>query len=88
VLTIPTDIIDDDWDKSMIPGFFELQVKTLFEHACSEAEHDLGYKPGEQPLTRDQTRRLAYRSAQAWGSDRMFDEPFRARNAAADQPPA
>src|SRR6266702_2597466 len=48
VLAIPSDIIDDSWDKSMIPRFFEMQVKTLFEHAWSEAEHDLGYKPGEQ----------------------------------------
>jgi hypothetical protein len=32
--------------------------------------------------------RLAYTSAQAWGADRMFDELFRARNAAADQAPA
>jgi ppGpp synthetase/RelA/SpoT-type nucleotidyltranferase len=83
VLAIPSDIIDDSWDKNMIPRFFELQVKTLFEHAWSEAEHDLGYKPGEQPLTPDQTRRLAYTSAQARGADRMFDGLFRARSATA-----
>jgi ppGpp synthetase/RelA/SpoT-type nucleotidyltranferase len=88
VLAIPTDVIDDRWDKGMIPRVFELQVKTLFEHAWSEAEHDLGYKPGEQPLTPDQTRRLAYTSAQAWGADRMFDELFRARSSPADQPAA
>jgi len=81
VLAIPSDVIDDSWEKRMTPRFFELQVKTLFEHAWSEAEHDLGYKPGEQPLTPDQTRRLAYTSAQAWGADRMFDELFRARSA-------
>src|ERR1700688_2745671 len=81
VLAIPSDIIDESWDRNAIPRFFELQVKTLFEHAWSEAEHDLGYKPGEQPLTPDQTRRLAYTSAQAWGADRMFDELFRARSA-------
>jgi ppGpp synthetase/RelA/SpoT-type nucleotidyltranferase len=80
VLAVPTDIIDDSWDRTMIPRFVELQVKTLFEHAWSEAEHDLGYKPGEQPLTPDQIRRLAYTSAQAWGADRMFDELFRARS--------
>ena len=85
VLAIPTDVIDDLWDKDLIPRFFELQVKTLFEHAWSEAEHDLGYKPGERPLSPDQTRRLAYTSAQAWGADRMFDELFLARSAPADQ---
>jgi putative GTP pyrophosphokinase len=84
ILAIPTDVIDDSWDKSMIPRFFELQVKTLFEHAWSEAEHDLGYKPGEQPLTPDETRRLAYTSAQAWGADRMFDELFHARSRPAE----
>jgi ppGpp synthetase/RelA/SpoT-type nucleotidyltranferase len=26
----------------MRPGFFELQIKTLFQHAWSEAERDLG----------------------------------------------
>jgi len=84
ILAIPTDVIDDSWDKSMIPRFFELQVKTLFEHAWSEAEHDLGYKPGEQPLTSNETRRLAYTSAQAWGADRMFDELFHARSRPAE----
>jgi putative GTP pyrophosphokinase len=62
-----------------------LQVKTLFEHAWSEAEHDLGYKPGEAPLTPDQKRRLAYTSAQAWGADHIFDELFRARSGAHPQ---
>lgn len=84
VLAVPTDVIDDSWDRGMIPRFFELQVKTLFEHAWSEAEHDLGYKPGEQPLTPNETRRLAYTSAQAWGADRMFDELFRARSCSAE----
>ena len=84
VLAIPSDVIDGAWNKNMVPRFFELQVKTLFEHAWSEAEHNLGYKPGEQPLTSDETRRLAYTSAQAWGADRMFDELFRARGVSAN----
>jgi putative GTP pyrophosphokinase len=79
ILAVPTDIIDPAWSKDMLPRFFELQVKTLFEHAWSEAEHDLGYKPGEEPLTPTQTRSLAYTSAQAWGADRMFDELFKER---------
>ncbi len=79
ILVIPSDVIDDDWDKAMVPKFFELQIKTLFQHAWSEAEHDLGYKPGEEPLRPEQTRSLAYTSAQAWGADRMFDDLFRER---------
>ena len=76
ILVIPTDVIDDEWDSAMVPGFFELQIKTLFQHAWSEAEHDVGYKEGEKPLSLDQKRRLAFTSAQAWGADRIFDELF------------
>jgi putative GTP pyrophosphokinase len=86
ILATPTDVIDSTWQKEMIPRFFELQVKTLFEHGWSEAAHDLGYKPGEDPLTPAQTRSLAYTSAQAWGADRMFDDLFKKRNGA--PPPA
>lgn len=53
--------------------FFELQVSTLFQHAWSEANHDLGYKPkGELPF--DEERRIAWAAAQAWGADTIFDE--------------
>jgi ppGpp synthetase/RelA/SpoT-type nucleotidyltranferase len=79
VLALPTDVIQDGTDPDMIPRFFELQIKTLFQHAWSEAEHDLGYKPGEDPLTPDQKRKLAFTSAQAWGADQMFDDLFHER---------
>jgi|SRR5579862_534797 len=72
ILVIPPDVIDDGVNKDMVPPFFELQLKTLFQHAWSEAEHDLGYKPGERELTSDQKRRLAFSSAQAWGADQVF----------------
>jgi len=76
ILLIPSDVIVEGTDKAIMPEFFELQVKTMFQHAWSEAEHDLGYKPGALPLNSDAKRRLAYTSAQAWGADRMFDELF------------
>jgi putative GTP pyrophosphokinase len=82
VLVLPTDVKSDGIDKSTLPDFFELQVKTLFQHAWSEAEHDLGYKPGSLPPSAEDKRKLAYTSAQAWGADHMFDELFRARGAA------
>lgn len=75
VLALPGDAIPKGIDPSNVPKFFELQVKTLFEHAWSEANHDLGYKPIEK-LNEDQTRRLAFTSAQAWGADRIFHELF------------
>lgn len=81
VLIVPTELIDASVDRDLIPEFFELQVKTLFQHAWSEANHDLGYKQisGAAPLTSDETRRLAFTAAQAWGADRIFDELLRER---------
>lgn len=81
ILALPLDVIDPDYDPALVPQHFELQIKTLFQHAWSEAEHDLGYKPGSKPLDRDQLRQLAYTSAQAWGADRVFNELFQARDA-------
>jgi putative GTP pyrophosphokinase len=79
ILVIPQDIIDPDWNIDFIPDFFELQVKTLFQHAWSEANHDLGYKPGSSPLSSDELRRLAFASAQSWGADLIFEELFQSR---------
>jgi ppGpp synthetase/RelA/SpoT-type nucleotidyltranferase len=74
ILLIPRDVIEADVVDDLVPEFFELQLKTLFQHAWSEANHDLGYKPGAAPLTPDVERRLAFTAAQAWRADRMFNE--------------
>jgi putative GTP pyrophosphokinase len=55
------------------PHFFELQIKTLFQHAWGEAEHDLCYKPAAS-LSIDQRRLIAYTAAQAWGADHVFQQ--------------
>jgi putative GTP pyrophosphokinase len=73
ILALPPDVVPAGFEKSDVPPFFELQVKTLFQHAWAEAEHDLGYKSGKE-LTAEQNRSLAYTAAQAWGADRVFQE--------------
>lgn len=75
ILNIPTDVIPDGIDRDLIPDFFELQVKTLFQHAWSEASHDLAYKP-DKVLEADHKRRVAFTAAQAWGADMIFEELF------------
>lgn len=63
-------------DKPIIPNFFELQIKTLFQHAWAQAGHGLGYKP-KCEFTRDLKRKLAFVAAQSWGADQILTELFR-----------
>jgi len=72
ILFIPKDVKDASVEDEC-PSFFELQIKTLFQHAWSEADHDVIYKAAD-PLTTDHRRRVAFTAAQAWGADRIFDE--------------
>jgi putative GTP pyrophosphokinase len=73
IFLIPPDVIPDKLEEDRVPKFFEVQVKTLYQHAFSEASHDLAYKPN-RILTRDQKRKVAYTSAQSWGADQVFLE--------------
>lgn len=57
----------------LMPTFFELQIKTLYQHAWSQANHGLGYKP-DSPLEYDEERKLAFLSAQSWGADKILEE--------------
>lgn len=76
VCLFPQEIVNPDWPREHVPEFFELQIKTLFQHAWSESNHDLGYKPERGELTSEQMRMLAFTSAQAWGADHIFDDLF------------
>jgi putative GTP pyrophosphokinase len=73
ILLLPLDITDTISEG--IPPFFELQIKTLFQHSWSEANHDLGYKTSDI-LSSDFKRKIAFTSAQAWGADEIFNELF------------
>lgn len=59
----------------LLPDFFELQIKTLYQHAWGQAEHGLGYKPGVK-LNTDEKRKLAFIAAQSWGADEILFDLF------------
>lgn len=73
VLFVPNELLDVAVSTETYPRFFELQIKTLFQHAWAEANHDLGYKPAWEWSSEDM-RRIAFVSAQAWGSDTVFND--------------
>jgi len=68
--SFPDDVTPDD-GVDTYPEFFELQIKTLFQHAWSEADHDLGYK-SDRELSREEKRQVAFTAAQSWGADKIF----------------
>jgi GTP pyrophosphokinase len=81
ILLLPDDVINDEFDKDNIPTFFELQIKTLFQHAWSEANHDLDYKPvGVGELKSEFKRKIAFTAAQAWGADQIFNDLYKEIN--------
>jgi ppGpp synthetase/RelA/SpoT-type nucleotidyltranferase len=68
---IPSAIFSDHKNNPLIPDFFELQIKTLYQHAWAQSNHGLGYKPGIE-LSKEKERMLAFIAAQSWGADEML----------------
>ena len=75
ILFLPKDVFTEDINCLDPPKFFELQIKTLYQHAWAQANHDLAYKP-ETELSRDQKRKVAFTAAQSWGADHIFNDLF------------
>lgn len=73
IVAVPEDALDDSIQEGAVPEFFELQIKTLFQHAWSEAHHDIGYKT-IRPLISEERRKMAFTAAQAWGADAIFED--------------
>lgn len=75
---VPEEAKLDQWDDKF-PKFFEIQVKTVFQHAWAEAQHDLEYKEFGGPLRGDDKRLIAFAAAQAWGADNSFEAVIHAQ---------
>ncbi len=70
---IPPHMKPDGWEaRGDLLRTFELQIRTLFQHAYAEPQHDLAYKPGAPPS--DEIRReLAWVAASSWGADQALE---------------
>lgn len=74
VYALPAVYRPSGWDEQEdMPETFELQVRTLFQHAYAEPQHNLGYKPGDAQLTDEVRRELAWIAASSWGADQALD---------------
>jgi putative GTP pyrophosphokinase len=73
IYLIPEQMFPSGWDeRDDLPTTFELQIRTLFQHAYAEPQHDLAYKP-ETPPTDEVRRELAWIAASSWGSDEALE---------------
>lgn len=73
VYTLPPPYLPPRWQEhNDMPQTFEMQIRTLFQHAYAEPQHDLGYKP-DGPIDDDIRRELAWIAAGCWGGDQALE---------------
>jgi len=75
IFSLPKHILPESLCAEIVPDFFELQIKTLFQHAWAQAEHDLTYKPNSV-WTNEEKKYINFIAAQAWAADELFDKLF------------
>ena len=77
IFVIPPQVQLPGWkDNPTAPATFELQVRTLFQHAWAEPQHDLGYN-SKNALSGESQRELAWAAASAWGADQALQRVAR-----------
>jgi putative GTP pyrophosphokinase len=70
---VPPQMKPAGWDAhDDLPRTFELQIRTLFQHAYAEPQHDLAFKP-ETPPSNEIRRELAWVAASSWGADQALE---------------
>jgi putative GTP pyrophosphokinase len=73
VYALPPPYLPPDWgEHDDMPQTFEMQVRTLFQHAYAEPQHDLGYK-SDTPIDDKIKRELAWIAAGCWGGDQGLE---------------
>jgi putative GTP pyrophosphokinase len=73
VYTLPPPYLPPGWNEHEdMPQTFEMQVRTLFQHAYAETQHDLDYKSAI-PVDDAINRELAWIAAGCWGGDQALE---------------
>lgn len=73
IYSVPPTVKPPGWEEQDdLPRTFELQIRTLFQHAYAEPQHDLAYKP-EAPPSDEIRRELAWVAAGSWGADQALE---------------
>ncbi len=73
VCALTPDLQPPGWsDLDDPPQTFELQIRTLAQHAWAEPQH--GFYKGDSGLEGESLRKLYWASASAWGLDSIWEE--------------